>query len=128
MGMTRQEARTRTNTGSCDSNFGQGGFHAQDRQDAPILVLSFNAKNKVVRIDIFSSDSAIHWPSKAGATDDMSFEQVQRIYPGSVIEQTGASTEVVAARQGYRFGRIFNCAPFEPCPPSVYQSVVKRQK
>lgn len=128
LGMTRQEARTRTTNGNCNGKVAQCSFRGQDNPEAPAITLFFNDKNRVSDINIVQGGS-ISWPTSAGAVDRMTPEQVQAFYPGSVIQQGDPFTRVVvAARQGYRYTFNQVCNTDDICPISTYHSIFKRQK
>jgi hypothetical protein len=128
LGMSREEANTRTTNGNCSGNVSQCSFRGQDNPDAPVITLFFNKKNKVTDIN-FIQGVPIAWPTTAGAVDGMTPEQVQALYPGSVIQQTDPFTRVVvAARQGYRYSFHQVCNSDDQCPIFTYHSVFKRQK
>lgn len=128
LGMSRKEAIAKDASGSCKLHRYQCSFRALNRSDTPIIALYFNEKSKVTRIEVFSLESAIKWPTTAGATDAMTGSQVQALYPGSVFTPLGAGEQVVAARQGYEFLKVFSCPPFEPCSEQVTHTIVKRVK
>lgn len=128
LGMSRKEARTRTTNGNCNGKVTQCSFRAQDNQNAPVITLFFNSQNKVSDINIIQG-AGISWPTKAGAVDGMTPEQVQALYPGSVIQQADPFTRVVvAARQGYRYSFNQVCNSDGQCPIFTYHSLFKRQK
>ena len=128
LGMSRKEARTRTTNGNCDGQVAQCSFRAQDNERAPVITLFFNSKNKVSDINIIQG-AGISWPTTAGAVDGMTPEQVQALYPGSVIQQADPFTRVVvAARQGYRYSFNQVCNSDDQCPTFIYHSLFKRQK
>ena len=128
IGMSREEANTRTTNGDCSGKVSQCSFRGQDNPDAPVINLLFNKKNKVTDINFYQG-APIAWPTKAGVIDGMTPEQVQALYPGSVIQQTDPFTRVVvAARQGYRYSFNYMCNSDDQCNISTYQSVFKRQK
>ena len=128
LGMSRKQAIAIDQSGNCALNRFQCVFSALNRPDTPTIVLTFNDKAKVIRIEVTSSNSAIKWPTTAGATDDMTGDQVQALYPRSVLTDVGTGVQVTAARQGYQFTKVASCAPFEPCPVQVTHTIVKRSK
>ena len=132
LGMSRKEARRKAVNGECDPGgspfLNKCSFSAQGRPDAPFLTLTFNDKSKVIRIDVETTYSSIKWPTTAGATDAMTADQVQALYPGSTLNAFSNGAQVVAARQGYEFNEQVNSSPDAPCFATVVHTIIKPKK
>ena len=109
IGMSRKEARTRTTNGNCNGLVTQCSFRAQDRSEAPAITLFFDDKGKVNAIQIINAEIA--WPTTRGATDAMTAQQVQALYPKSTLTMPSFSVEQVTTRtQNYSFNQQTLCA------------------
>lgn len=109
IGMSRKEARTRTANGNCNGPVTQCSFRAQDRSEAPVITLFFDGKGKVASIQIINAEIA--WPTTRGATDAMTAQQVQALYPKSTLTMPSFNVETVTTRtQHYSFNQQTTCA------------------
>ncbi|MDZ7812908.1 MAG: hypothetical protein U5L74_07260 [Ideonella sp.] len=128
IGMTRKLANTRTANGNCKGKVTECTFRAQDNPIGPSITLHFSPKNRVTRFDIVQRNG-IAWQTTAGVIEGMTPEQVQALYPGSTIQQTGQTTQVVMARnQGYSYSYEKVCNSDDFCDVNIFHSIFKRRK